>query len=257
MKKLLLLVILFGCGFLSRGQTLISNNFDGYNGLVPTIAPGWYYSWNDTASASKSFYNSTGTCGVSCPTYKFGHDTVTIITPAFSTADSVRFYLKGNGTFHPENHFSMLESVDSLIWVQTFDMDSISASANIYTIPVNPLTTHLQFVYHKDSLGYNVGIDDISVFRGTFIGISEVAKSGVSIYPNPSNGPVTVEVNGITLHNVSISVTNILGREMNRFSYSELHGHNTFDLSALDEGIYMVRLKSDKADILQRVLIKK
>ncbi|MBK6840605.1 MAG: hypothetical protein IPG90_21765 [Bacteroidetes bacterium] len=52
----------------------------------------------------------------------------------------------------------------------------------------------MKFYYHKDSLGYNVGFDDVYVFAGSFSGISEHAVLDASIYPNPSQGKINVEM---------------------------------------------------------------
>jgi hypothetical protein len=257
MKRLLLTLLFFTSVILSNAQVLLSNNFDSYNGLPATIAPGWYYSFNDSNALNRSYYNTTGFCGVSCNTYKFAHDTVTVITPAFTNADSVQFYLKGNGQQHVENNFTVLESSDSSNWTVVADIDSIPPSATTYTFPLNSTSTHLMFVYHKDSLGYNVGLDDIFVFQGSLIGIDEAAKFGVSVYPNPTNGPVYIQVKSMTLKKVTITVTNILGKLVSDYSYTQLSGKTTLDLSSLDEGIYMIRIKADNTDMLQRVLIRK
>jgi hypothetical protein len=257
MKRLLLTLLFFTSLVFSNAQVLLSNNFDSYNGLPATIAPGWYYSFNDSSAANRSFYNTAGFCGVSCNSYKFGHDTVTIITPAFSNADSVQFYLKGNGQQHVENNFTVLESPDSSNWTVVADIDSIPASATTYTLPLNSTTTHLMFVYHKDSLGYNVGLDDIFIFQGSLIGIEEASKSGVSVFPNPTSGPVNILAKNITLRNVTVTVTNILGRQVGNYTFAQLSGKTTLDLNGLEEGVYMVRVKSDKADVLQRVLIRR
>jgi hypothetical protein len=258
MKKFILTLLIVSGFITSNAQVLISNDFTGYNGLPSTVAPGWYYSWNDSSSASRSFYNSASSCGVTCPAYKFGHDTVTIITPAFGNADSVQFYLKGNGTIEVDNNFTILESPDSSKWTVVADIDSISASATTYTFPLSSTTTHLMFVYHKDSLGYNVGLDDIYVFQGALnIGINETSKEGISIYPNPTNGPVNIQLNNNIHRNVSVIVTNILGKVVANYSFAELTSRRTIDLSEFEEGIYMVRYKSDKTELLQRILLKK
>jgi hypothetical protein len=258
MKRILLSILLIGSMVSSKGQILISNNFDGYNGLLSTVAPGWYYSFNDSAAATRSYYSSAGTCGVTCPAYKFGHDTVTVITPSFVNADSIQFYLKGNGTSHVENHLTIYESVDSVNWIQTYDIDSISASATTYTLLLGIYTTNVKFVYYKDSLGYNVGLDDIYIFRGPLsIGINEISKNAVSVYPNPSSGLININVGNATLENATVTVTNILGKVTNTFSYNKLFGRNTIDLSSLEQGIYMVRVKSSDTDTLQRILIKR
>ncbi len=102
MKKYIYFIALLCVTGNARAQTIIlSENFDSYNGLVTSIPPGFVITWNDTSSASKSFYSTSGFCGMACNSYKFGVDSATIITPVFSGAGSVSFYLKGNGTYKP------------------------------------------------------------------------------------------------------------------------------------------------------------
>ena len=254
MKKLLLALLLIAGATASQGQVLVSTDFDTYDGTVGNIPAGFYISWN----TGSSFYTGASTsCGVACNAYKFGVDSSTIITPSFSNADSVRFMMKGNGTAQP-NKFMVYGSPDSTNWTLIHSFDTIPLAKAYYTFAVDPSYTNLMFYYQKDSAGLNVGFDDLYIYRGTInIGMEEAAKGAVSIFPNPSHGPVTVEVSNMTLHNVTVTITNILGKEMNRFYYPELTGRNAFDLGGLGEGVYMIREKSDKSDTLQRVLIRK
>jgi hypothetical protein len=257
MKRLLLTLLFIASLATSQAQTiLVSTDFNTYDGTTGTIPAGFYFSWNSTSSPSY-YTGSSNSCGYSCNAYKFGVDSSTIITPSFSNADSVRFMMKGNGIYHP-NKFKVYGSSDSTNWTLIHSYDSISLAKVYYTLPVGPLYTNLMFYYEKDSAGLNVGFDDLYIYQGTIsIGISEKASSGVSIFPSPTNGPVNIDVNNMTLMNVKITVTNILGKEMKNFFYAQLSERNTIDLSNLDEGIYMIHVKADKTDLLQRVLVRK
>jgi hypothetical protein len=253
MKKNLLTLIFLISFLFSKAQILISTDFDSYVGTIATIPSGFYISWNN----STSYYSSTAYCGLACNSYKFGVDSSTIITPSFSFADSVRFMMRGTGTWHP-NKFKVFGSTDSSNWILIHSYDSIPLAKLNYTLPVNSSYTNLMFYYEKDSSGLNVAFDDLYIFQGTLsIGIQEISKSGVSIYPNPSNGPLNIQVSNMTLNNVTVSVTNILGRIINSYPYAKLSGQNTFDLSGLDQGIYMIHVKSDKTEIIRRVLFIK
>jgi hypothetical protein len=257
MKKLLLTLLFIAFISVSKGQTiLVSADFDNYDGTTATIPAGFFISWNSTSSPS--YYTGSSTsCGIACNAYKFGVDSSTIITPSFANADSVRFMMKGNGINKP-NKFKVYGSGDSSNWVLIHSYDSISLAKVYYTLPVGAGYTNLMFYYEKDSSGLNVGFDDLYIYQGTIsIGITEKAPSGVSVFPSPTNGPVNIEVKNSTLHGVRITVTNILGKEMKTFSYAEMTNRNTIDLSSLEEGIYMIRIKADKTDILQRVLVRK
>src|SRR4051812_9634711 len=121
MKKTLLTLLLLSGFFFAKAQVLTFADFDTYDGTTPTIPAGYYISWNNTSS----FYTgASNSCGVACNAYKFGVDSATIITPSFSLADSVRFMMKGNGTYHP-NKFKVYGSPDSINWVLIHSYDSI------------------------------------------------------------------------------------------------------------------------------------
>src|SRR6185436_2403244 len=98
MRKLFTVILLFiALGSNAQSVVLLLNDFNGYLGTTATVAPGWYYSWNDTST--KSFYTSAGNYGFTAPSYKFGRDSTTIITPRImGSPDTLVFWMKGNGS---------------------------------------------------------------------------------------------------------------------------------------------------------------
>lgn len=100
----------------------------------------------------------------------------------------------------------------------------------------------------------NVRIDDILIKKVTSsVGIKENTLNVVSIFPNPSNGVVTL--NAIEA-NSSVEVYNIIGE--NVFTKSVLvKGSNTLDLSNLAAGSYIVKVKTGNEVATKRIVISK
>ena len=90
------------------------------------------------------------------------------------------------------------------------------------------------------------------------LGIDETTLlSNVSLSPNPTNGRVNVTVDGIS-GPVSIIVENMLGEVVKTFE-GEANGsfNKSYDLSALSNGIYLVKVTNDGAAATKKLSISK
>ncbi len=90
------------------------------------------------------------------------------------------------------------------------------------------------------------------------VGINETTLlNDVSLSPNPSNGKVNVTVDGIS-GAVSITVENLLGEVVKTFE-GEANGsfNKTYDLSALSNGIYLVKITNGGAAATKKLSISK
>ncbi len=141
---------------------LLSTGFDNYIGTSATAPTGWIITWHSTSSPS--FYTSTGNYGLSSPGYKLGINNATIVTPAFSGADSVKFWVKGNGVpFSVDNLLSVSQTTDSVTWTTIAIIDSLPTAGTVLSLPVNQSSIHVRFEYTKVS--GNLAIDDITVIK--------------------------------------------------------------------------------------------
>ena len=136
MKRIFTLLILSVFTLPLFSQILVQTDFATYNGLSSGIPPGWFISWNDTASSHRSFYTGAATCGLACPAYKFGWDSAYVITPAFAHADSVRFLMKGNGSFQA-NRFPVYRGPDTTNMTLIQEFKHVSATSTIMTLPLD------------------------------------------------------------------------------------------------------------------------
>ena len=223
MKKYLLALCLLTSVFISKSQILVQYDFTGYDGTVASIAPGWYISHNDTGTY-KTFYTTAATSGQSIPAYKFSIDSSTVISPMFSNATQVQFYLKGNGTANPYNTFHVYASPNGSTWNLLQSINPISNSAVTITLPLSASDVQVKFFYEKDSSGYNAGIDDIFISNGP-VGIAQVnGVSPLTIYPTMSNGNIFIEEAGVSRNHIQVSVVNMIGKEVKQLDFIQLNG---------------------------------
>ncbi len=88
--------------------------------------------------------------------------------------------------------------------------------------------------------------------------INETTFNGkISIYPNPTNGIFTIEMNDVKKDVYSIKITNVLGQEV--FENSEFISgfyKGNIDLSAFQKGVYLIEIKNSTATITERIVVE-
>jgi hypothetical protein len=240
----------------SQATILLHNEFNGYLGILPTVAPGWYYSWHDTSVATRSYYATAATCGLAIPAYKFGKDSVTIITPAFAYADSLIFYLKGNGIAHDTNTFFVFASPDSINWTPIYSRDSISLTSTVIGVGLSAAYTHIKFFYRKCLPGFNVGIDDIIILNH-LVNIPMMHLPVQAIYPNPSNRYLTIQLGNNPIHHFTLFIRNGSGELLREVSIEVPNNDYSLDLSGYEEGMYLIGIKTEDRETWQRIMVQK
>ena len=76
--------------------------------------------------------------------------------------------------------------------------------------------------------------------------VAEVSASNIRLYPNPTNGVISIEGEGM----MTISVMNILGQKIME---TESIDNITIDLSNCESGIYMVRIETDNGVTVEKI----
>jgi hypothetical protein len=234
-------------------QTVFCENWTGYD---TTTADANYNGWTLTYYSNFSFYTSTQSSGPSGPnSYKFGVDSATAITPNILGADQISFWMKGNaatGGTLANGKFYIYETSDGTTYNQIDMINPIPTTAATKTYSLSPGTTNVKFFYDKDS--GNVAFDD---FCATIVnGISDVSKAfSFSAYPNPSRG--TVNLNIAAGKTATVVIANMLGSELKHFTLKSNELTSTLDLSDLNEGVYMIKVKSDAGEATQRLIIRR
>ena len=83
------------------------------------------------------------------------------------------------------------------------------------------------------------------------VGLNEVALEGISVYPNPSEGIINVDVANNA--GVIVTVYDMMGKVL---SSKVVEGTTSFDLTKNGSGMYLVKVSNDKGTVVERVVIK-
>jgi Secretion system C-terminal sorting domain len=81
----------------------------------------------------------------------------------------------------------------------------------------------------------------------------KILESGISVFPNPSNGKVNVNIEKIH-SNIEIEVIDNSGRVIKTI---QLLDNNTLDLTSLNEGFYSLKFKTPKSTVTKKIIIQK
>lgn len=94
--------------------------------------------------------------------------------------------------------------------------------------------------------GNNLYIDNVNlkIKNVTPLGINEYEKDNFVIYPNPSNGVFTLEINSKNNLNVSYIITNTTGQIILQKNYTIQQGKSaeTIDISQFSKGVYLLQI---------------
>ncbi len=140
-------------------------------------------------------------------------------------------------------------------------MGSFNTAINFPTgkIPYSVTAGDFNLDGKNDLATANGGLDSSSVLlNATFAGIEVLNGNSdlvVSIFPNPSNGVVNIEIYDKEFSNedVEIKIENVLGQEMKKgklFSKKQ-----QFNISELSDGIYYVQLVKENQIILTKKIV--
>jgi len=100
--------------------------------------------------------------------------------------------------------------------------------------------------------------DDITIPTGT-TGIEDADPfEGLNIYPNPTNGLITIEMDNMIIDDLDVSVIAQNGKEIlkTRFEKTTSHFSVQVDLNGQARGIYFVSISIDKYKSNRKIIIK-
>lgn len=256
MMKRLLTLIFSALTISGFSQILVSYDFTGYNGLVQSIPAGWTITVNDSTSGSaQTFYTTTASCGASCPSYKFNQTGATIITPTFTNATQLQFFMKGNGTLH-YNPFNIYTTTDGNTWniLQTYN--PVPSAASTYTLNLNSNDIQVKFEYIKDTIGYNVALDDIVISNGP-VGINQLSNNNpLLVYPTISSGVLNIESSS-ERKVIEVAIINMIGKEVKHLNFIQNNGKTVLNLTDLPDGVYVLKINMNGQLLNKRIVIKR
>ena len=90
------------------------------------------------------------------------------------------------------------------------------------------------------------------IMQQTTSTVSEELAQAVTLYPNPTNGALNIQVDGYELADFTIEVQNLMGQKV-----LSLPAQSSIDISNLTAGIYLVGLKNQTIQAVEKITIVK
>jgi len=91
---------------------------------------------------------------------------------------------------------------------------------------------------------------------GSILGLNDnILSSQFSIYPNPTEQQITIDYNG-NEPLINASIYDILGKKMMTLDVSAFNQSQSYQLADLSSGVYFVRLETQTATTVKRILKK-
>lgn len=90
---------------------------------------------------------------------------------------------------------------------------------------------------------------------GGTTGIENISENTISIYPNPSNNFIMVDLTQLSMEANSIEIYDVTGKHMDSYTV-ESNGIMKLDLSDYTSGMYQVRIDTSDAPIVKRFVKK-
>jgi len=89
-------------------------------------------------------------------------------------------------------------------------------------------------------------------------GISELNAGTIKFYPNPTNGFLNIELEGLEGNELDVTVTDLQGKVMLRENWSNLSQNtlNQLNLADFAQGFYLVRLSNEAGSVVQKISVQ-
>jgi hypothetical protein len=77
-----------------------------------------------------------------------------------------------------------------------------------------------------------------------------------SIYPNPVNDQLNIDVNGLNDESLTLSVHDVIGRMIYEYAVNQVSGEKylTLDMSKFSGGVYVVKIKTGHGDFTEKIV---
>ncbi len=100
--------------------------------------------------------------------------------------------------------------------------------------------------------------DETTNFCITGLGVDEAsALAGVSIYPNPSNGNINVDLSELDASEVTVTIYNTIGAVIQTETINAQGQLLNYDLTTQSNGLYMVEVRTAKEMMVKKIQVNK
>lgn len=159
---------------------------------------------------------------------------------SFGSADAIISYLEYGSAGHQRSGVAIAAG----IWTEGFFLDAPTANTSIQTFAAN------------DTLTWGLN-DPTFCARNEMVNATDLLDLGVelNIFPNPSEGKVTVVLSGLQPGDTNFTVFDQTGRQIYNQQLSAANGPNEVDLGNVPAGTYLLRISNHQASTTQRLTI--
>ena len=205
-------------GFMDH-QFLNSN--DGYSLL---------YQYNATDLIDSKIYKTSNG----------GANWIVYTLPSAIAAPQVMHFTDANTGYIISYTSSLNQIFKTIDGGQTWNLD-FTGNINEYFIGTYGIVEYFGKLY---ALGNNIITNNVN----TSVKDLKNDRSDFNLYPNPSNGQLTIESN-FSEKNTNFVIVDITGKEVHTFSTSQSLSH-TIDISFLNSGLYLLKHKETSKSVL-------
>jgi photosystem II stability/assembly factor-like uncharacterized protein len=204
------------------------------------------YTWSTLATTASitvtpsvtTSYSVAGTTSVGCANYETFD--ITVISPTVTAiSHTVCPYHSATLSAFGANTYN---------WSPATFLSSTTGS----TVTCTPSVTTVYTV---------TGTEDLCTAQKTFTvvatgcaGIDQISNSsGIAIYPNPTNGLISISMSSVDAA-TTLYVTNVIGQEVLKTSIKDIN--SSIDLSSLQKGIYMLTITNGQNKHVEKIIVQ-
>jgi hypothetical protein len=208
------------------------------------------------------------------PVYCSGITTIT--SPSGSISDgsgekkysnnvNCRWKITPSGNMPVTFYFTSFETFDSTDIVKIYDLDSQEVLGEFSGNQLPPAVTansgRMLIIFMTNSAGNAQGWSGEFFTSGVGLPETDSCLFETLIYPNPSNGQITIEKNiaSDSEHDLTICVIDTKGKTVYDKNFKVFSGFNTFSVNLKDaaEGVYFLIIKSSLDKEVRKIVIEK
>lgn len=165
--------------------------------------------------------------------------------------------ITGSGTFPHDEWFNVAMSINLGTSTGIIAINGIPEYTWQTTTPGPSQLGGVDFFAYAGGAGAvpTYYVDDVNFLDLTGLSVAENASAALLAYPNPTEGPLTLNW-GPSTESTEVSVFDITGRPvlgMSAANGRNASGQMNLDLSGLPDGAYFVRIKDGDREVVQRV----
>jgi len=103
-----------------------------------------------------------------------------------------------------------------------------------------------------------IDLFDSTIVCSPITSVNNISKNPFlfTVYPNPSNGKLTVNVEGLQQENCKLEIFNLLGKEIYTAFFKEQQSTLDIDLSSFPKGFYFVKFDDGTNSYKQKIIIE-